>query len=404
MPPRITRRTFLQGSAAGAVIVVTASACGSSGEGSSSSSTLPVGTPDDPVTLPTFDGITAVATDAEVETGTLRILNYSDYINPDVIARFEEQFGVTVEVTGFDTEDQALAKAQQGAVKADLLMGITYTTLPRFAAGKLLQPLNPALIPYSSNVAEALQDPFYDVGGVYTRPYTFYKTGIGYRPAEVDPAVFEAGETGWAALWDEQFKGYVAILDDKREAIAMALLYRGNDDVNTSDQAALDQAVADLDALVAATNARVDAYVYQKLGENAFHIAQAWSGDVLLGLQYLPEGEGPEELAFWHPEVTTVGNDLMAVMADAEKPVLAHKFIDFLLQPTNAQDNFAYVGYQPAVIEPTGQDLIAAELVPSNLENSLVTPTDFNNGLRQYALQGKTETQWEDAWAEFTAG
>ncbi len=375
---------------------------GGGDSGSDDAVTLPIGTLEDPATLPLFDDIPAVASDAEVEDGTLEIYNYNDYLNPELIEAFEEEYGVKVEVTGYDSEDQALSKVQSGAVEADLLIGHTFTTLPRFAAGQLLQPLNPDLLPNSSNVIGSLKDPFYDVGAQYTRPYIIYKTGIGYRADKVDPAAI--AEEGWAALWNPEYDGYVGLIDDKREAISLALLYRGETDLNTDDQAKLDRAVDDLDALVEATNARVDSGIYQKLPEATFHVAQAWSGDVMLGLQYLGEDEGPEVLGFWNPPVTPIGNDLMSVLAGAEHPVLAHKFIDFLMDPANAQLNFEFVGYQPALTSPSPQELVDAELIPENLRNSVVTEQELADGLREYALDAKVEKQWEDAWSTFTAG
>ena len=120
-------------------------------------------------------------------------------------------------------------------------MGITQQSLPRLAAGKLLQPLNPELLPNSTNVAPALADPYYDKGAVYTRPYIVYKTGITYRTDFVEPSVVE--EKGWDILWDPAYKGYVGLLDDSRETISLALLYAGETDLNTGDQAKLDQAV-----------------------------------------------------------------------------------------------------------------------------------------------------------------
>ena len=42
-----------------------------------------------------------------------------------------------------------------------------------------------------------------------------------------------------------------------------------------------------------------------------------------------------------------VDNDLMVVLAQGKNPVLAHLFLDFMLDTKNALDNFGYVGYQP---------------------------------------------------------
>ena len=92
------------------------------------------------------------------------------------------------------------------------------------------------------------------------------------------------------------------------------------------------------------------------------------------------------------------------MLAGAEKPALAHAFINFMLDPENAQQNFEYVGYQPATKKPTVQDLIDAELVPENLRNTIVTEKEIEDGLYQYALDTPTQTKWEDAWSTFKAG
>ena len=72
-------------------------------------------------------------------------------------------------------------------------------------------------------------------------------------------------------------------------------------------------------------------------------------------------------LGYWKPTRTTVANDFFVIPARSERPVLAHSLVNFLLDPTNAQQNFEYVGYQPAVQKPSPDDLIAAELVPQTL-------------------------------------
>ena len=60
-------------------------------------------------------------------------------------------------------------------------------------------------------------------------------------------------------------------------------------------------------------------------------------------------------LGYWKPARTTVANDFFVIPGRAERPVLAHAFIDFLLDPDNAQQNFEYVGYQPALDQPDGR-------------------------------------------------
>ena len=43
---------------------------------------------------------------------------------------------------------------------------------------------------------------------------------------------------------------------------------------------------------------------------------------------YLPDGTGPEVLAYWQPETAVISNDTMCVLSKAKSPVLAHLFIE----------------------------------------------------------------------------
>ena len=246
------------------------------------------------------------------------------------------------------------------------MIGATTLGLPRYVAGKLVQPLNKEYLPNFSNVLQSLQSPYYDVGSQYSAPYTVYTTGVAYRRDIIDDSTF-AGDDSWKLLWDSKYKGFVGVIDDKREALTLGMYYRGVTDTNTGDPKIIDAAEADVKALVKATDARFDILAYQKIPEGTSHINQAWSGDMVSALQYLPEGTDADVLGYWKPARTTVANDFFVIPARSERPVLAHSLVDFLLDPTNAQQNFEYVGYQPAVQKPTPDDLIAAELVPQTL-------------------------------------
>ncbi len=153
----------------------------------------------------------------EPEAGPLRIFNYPDYVNPDVVAAFEAKYGVKVEITTFDVDTEAITKLANGAVEVDLHHSAAPNSLDRLIAGGLLQPLNKSYLPNFANVLDSFNDPWYDPGAMYTVPYTVFSTGIGYRADRIDPAVVEAA--GWDILWDPTYKGVTSILDDYREGL-----------------------------------------------------------------------------------------------------------------------------------------------------------------------------------------
>jgi len=383
MDTRFTRRQVLGGSAriglALAAGLPLLQACGDSG-GSSGKKTKTIA-----------DGL-------EPEAGPLRIFNYDAYVNPDVVSAFEDKYGVKVEITTFTTDDEAITKLASGAVDVDLHHSASTTTLFKLVDSGLIQPLNKSYLTNAGNIKASLRDPYYDKGSVYTVPYTVFSTGIGYRADRVN------GTVGWDTLWDPTYKGVTSLLDDVREGLTAAMLRKGLTDVNTGDSNVIKQAGDDLGQLTNLMNIKVEIEGYHTVPEGATTVAHTWSGDMLTAVGYLPEGTGPEVLAYWQPDTAVVSNDVMCVLSKAKSPVLAHLFINNLLDKDVAQTNFSFVGYQPAIEGLGAEELIAADLVPENLRSCVLTNDEIDKGLRYLQLSTDVEALWNDAWSKFRAG
>ncbi len=337
--------------------------------------------------------------------GPLKVFNYPDYVSPDVLAKFEEQYGVTVEVTTFDVDSEAISKLASGAVEVDVHHSCAPSTLDRLIQGGLLQPLNTSYLSNRSNVLAAFDDPWYDPGSRYTVPYTVYSSGLGYRADIIDPA--EVNERGWDMIWDERFKGVTSILDDYREGIALALLRQGITDINTTDVDAINLAGEDLQKLVDLVNVKVNITGYTDVPEGATHLAHTWSGDMLAGAaNYLPEGTDASVLGWWYPADNKgpVGNDLLAITANAKNPVLAHLYINFLLDAAIAEENWYWNGYLPPIKGIDAPYLIGQGLTPPNLESAVLTNDVIADGLVFKPLPLDADQAWEAAWSRFTAG
>ena len=184
--------------------------------------------PDNPVTLPTFDDVEPIEDGLPIETGTLKVFNYQEYISPDVLAAFEDEFGVTVEVTTFISMDEAIAKLSSGDTQFDVYFPTRRRDRQgrgRQAAAAAQQELHPQR---HATCWESLQDPFYDKGGVYSVPYTLFSTGIGYRVDAVvkTPDMFD---NPYDIFWDPANTGEVYLLEDDREVFGMAMLRAWSD-------------------------------------------------------------------------------------------------------------------------------------------------------------------------------
>lgn len=346
-----------------------------------------------------------IADGLEPEAGPLRIYNYADYVNPEVIADFESMYGVKVEITTFDTDAEAITKLASGAVKVDLHHSMSPNTIGRLIAGGIVQPLNRSYVPNAANVLDAFTNPSYDPQGAHSLPYTLFTTGIGYRADRIDAATVT--ELGWNLLWTPDYRGQVSILDDYRESPAMAMLRNGRTDINTDDPTEVDAATASLSELIDLVNVKINIEGYKDVPEGVTTVAHTWSADMLNGANgYLPEGVGPEVLGFWFPPDNNgvVNNDCMGVLAGATSPVLAHLYLNFILDAAVAEKNFSWTGYLPAITALDGDFLIAQGYVPENLRTCVPTNDQISKALRFEPLEPDTDLLWEDAWSRFTAG
>ena len=113
----------------------------------------------------------------------------------------------------------------------------------------------------------------------------------------------------------------------------------------------------------------------------------------------LPEGVTDEVLGFWHPPAGSyvVTNDSMGVLSDAQSPVLAHLYLNFLLDNEVAEKNFSWVGYLPAIAKLDADYVIGAGYVPENLRSCVPTNDDITNGLKYAALGPEGDALYEEA-------
>jgi spermidine/putrescine transport system substrate-binding protein len=374
---------------------------------------LPLPRPDNAVTWAITPENQPIADGRPSERGPLQVYNYADYIDPGVVKRFEHKFGTSVRIASYNSSDEAIAKLAAGAVGFDVIIGLTGSNIVDLIAQKLLQPLNHSYLPnLAKNIWPELQDPFYDRGSRYTVPYVVWMDGIGWRNDKVKEDI--AGmDVPWDIFWHSQaYRGQVGLLDDKRDALSMpmqrdAMRSGIRPDLNTEDPALVTKAGSDLSQLNGICNIKVTITDYQTLPEGKTVLHHSWSGDLLsAAFYYMPKGVKPDVLSFWGPSQNgVVQNDFFCIGRSAKSPVLAHHFLDFLLDETNAYNNFVNLtGYTPPQNAIDAEALIKRGLIPRSLTSAVVRPDQFsaNQELLQLSVEG--ERHWDEAWSKFKAG
>lgn len=403
-----TRRQFLTRAALLTATVPTLGAflqaC-SSAAPPSSAPTLKLASPDSPVTWDIAEDNKPIADGLAPEQGaTLQVYTYADYLSPDAIKSFEDTYKTKVQISTFNDTTEAMTKILGGNVNYDLYFP-SYDQISRLVTGGLIRPLNHSYVPNISNIWPFFSDPWYDKEWRYSVPYTVYTTGLGWRTDQVKEDI-GARANPYDALWDPIYKGKTAIIDDWHTAMSMVLLRLGITDVNTSSEADLQKVGTALNEMVAATSPKVTITMYNDLPAGQIGLSQMWSGDIVNAVSYLPDGASPDILRYWFPSdgKGLVDNDLIVSIRAGKNPVLSHLFINHMLDPEVAKQNFTAIGYQPPQNSLNPDTLVAEGFIPENLKSAAVRPEYFDVGYRILELDAANDQAWQNIWNSFKAG
>ena len=380
---RLSRRRFLGRMAAmgaGGAIVPLLAACG--GGATASPTTAPAsGTPG-----PTGPTPSAEPTPVPTPEAELFVYNYTEYIGEETIPSFEEKYGIKVTYDFFDTYETMTAKISTGNSGYDITFA-TGVDVPGFLARNLVQPLDHSLIPNLVNLGQEWQDPAYDPGNAHSVPYMWWTTGFGYDTERIPEDL-----TSWAALWDERWKGKMAMLDDYRETFAVALIRLGYS-VNTTSDAELDEALA----LLQEQQPLLRKYTADDIGDLSsgdVWLCHAWGADVsqvgteLPSVTYVIPAEGGIR-----------GSDAMVLLANAPHPIAANLFINHMLDAQVSAANTNYIYYM-------GPNEAAKEFIdPAILEDPTLNPDAAAIEKLQELLDlGPDLQKYQERWTKLRSG
>ncbi len=147
-PPLFSRRGFLaRGAGAGLAALGGGALLDACAPALAGSGTVPLPRPNNPVKWPVYSENKTIASGLQPETGaTLQIYNWVAYVNQACLNHFAKKYNCKVQVTTFNTMNEALAKLRSG-LSFDVFMGVTVDVLGQLIESKLVQPLNHSYIP-----------------------------------------------------------------------------------------------------------------------------------------------------------------------------------------------------------------------------------------------------------------
>jgi spermidine/putrescine transport system substrate-binding protein len=320
------------------------------------------------------------------------LYTWVEYIDPDIKTQFEEECGVKVTETNFDSNETLLATLQAGGADYDIIVPSDYMVQIMSGEGMLL-PLDYNVISNIKNMEEMNVHQYFDPDQKYTVPYFWGTSGFA-----VDTNVVKDYQPSWKMMFDPNspYCGKISMLDDERETIGAALMYLGYP-INDTDPAHLEEAKN----LLIEQSKCVKAYDSQTnddlivSGETA--LAHIWTGDAILA--GLPDSGGREGIVYVIPqEGCTIWQDNMAIPVNAPNAYTAMVFMNYLNYPEIAAQNAEYVGYgtpNAAAKEHLDPDMLADEGIypPAETASHLQWIEDVGDALELY----------DRIWTEFKA-
>ncbi|MBK8970138.1 MAG: extracellular solute-binding protein [Hahellaceae bacterium] len=161
------------------------------------------------------------------ESKVLRVLTWPGYADPDLVATFEQQYQVRVEVTYINTDDELWARASADGGQRFDLAAVNTAELQRFLAAGLSQPVRIGNIPntlrqlprfqHRDSIPGLIKD-----GNVFAIPYTYSTMGLIYDRQRVNPP-----PTTMSALWDSHYRGQVLAYDGSSHNFTIAAMTLG---------------------------------------------------------------------------------------------------------------------------------------------------------------------------------
>lgn len=282
------------------------------------------------------------------KTRTLNVYNWGEYISDgsedslDTIKAFEQWYQETygeklkVNYSTYASNEDMYAKLSSGAVSYDVIIPSDYM-IARLASENMLLPLDFSNIPNYRYIGEDFRGLYYDPQDLYSVPYTYGVVGVIYNAAVVDEA--DAGD--WDLMWNDKYTGKIVQFNNSRDAFATAM-YKLGIDVNTTDRAEWNRALAELKTQAPLVKSYVMDEIYNMMESGEAAIGAYYAGDYFTMLDAQADGV---DLRFYYPERTNYFFDAMCIPSCCRNKELAEIFINYMLSEEPAIANAEYINY-----------------------------------------------------------
>jgi len=323
--------------------------------------------------------------------GQVIVYNWGEYIDPETLLMFEEEYGIKVIYDEFETNESMYPKVESGAVAYDIACPSDYM-ISRMIQNGMLSEINYGNIPNAKKNIGAQyfeQSRGFDPENKYAIPYCWGTVGILYNRTMVEEPI-----TCWEQLWDEKYADNILMQDSVRDAFMVAEKLNGHS-MNTLDPAELEAAKN----LLIEQKPLVQAYVVDQVRDKMIG-GEAAIGVIYSGEAIYTQKENPDLVYVIPEEGTNVWIDSWVILKNAPNKENAEKFINFMCREDIALMNFEYITYSTPNV--AARELIEEEEI-KNSEIAFPDLSQYGN-LETYVYLGEDgDYLYNELWKEVKA-
>lgn len=301
-------------------------------------------------------GASALATAAMAE-GDLYIYSWGEYTPPDLVEKFEAEFGVDVHIDTYDSMETMIAKLRAGAGGYDIIVPGD-GTMQILIAEDMVELIDVHAMPNFANVDERWREVHWDPKREYSAPWAWGSTAF-----VVDTDLVTGDVDTLAVLFDpsNDVKGKINMLRDLNDVINMALRYLDLPRCNDNPE--------DMKKVLALLETQkdwvksFDSETKEPLVSGEAVVSMSWNGYAMRARDEKPS------LKYIYPKEGFTGwMDNLAVPKGAQNIENAKAFINFVMAPENAAMITNYARYSngikgsEAFVEPALST--APEMIP----------------------------------------
>ena len=308
----------------------------------------------------------------------LYLYNWNNYVSDETLQRFETSCACRVKQDYYSDNEEMLAKLEAGAVGYDIIVptGNAVESLIRHQA---LRPLDKAKLPRLNNLKGEFTNTWFDPGNRYSVPYAYTVTLIGYNAEKLRERNLPTDS--WALIFEpehlEKLRGRVSVLNSARELMGAAMIYLGYS-VHDTDPLKWDQAKRLILRAKPYWATFSNSTYIKDLAIGNIWVAHGYSSDMFRAQTDAQAAQRPFQIGFAIPkEGAVLALDSFVLHRSGAHPDLAYRFIDFMLDGSNAGDvsNLIGAGNPNAAAMP----MIRREIA----DNPAIFPTSVDTGKLQ---------------------